>query len=71
MRETGRGTGQGIEKRDGKTIEPAATILDASGGKFTFDFVAFAPTGDITIEFAGRLHTRTCLVEHQVLTMLR
>ncbi len=60
-----------VVKRDGKTIEPAAKVLDASGGKFTFDFVAFAPTGDITIEFAGRLHTRTCLVEHQVLTMLR
>lgn len=71
MRETGRGTGQGIEKRDGKTIEPAAKVLDASGGRFTFDFVAFAPTGDITIEFAGRLHTQTCLVEHQVLTMFR
>ena len=60
-----------IVKRDGKTIEPAARALDGSGGTFTFDFAAFAPTGDITIEFAGRLHTQTCLVEQQVLTMFR
>ena len=60
-----------VVKRDGRTIEPAAKALDASGGKFTFDFAAFAPTGDITIEFAGRLRTQTCLVEQQVLTMFR
>lgn len=60
-----------VVKRDGKTIEPAAKALDASSGTFTFDFAAFAPTSDITIEFAGRLHTQTCLVEQQVLTMFR
>src|SRR3954454_25337199 len=31
-------------KRGGKTIEPLARALDATGGKFTFDFPAFAPT---------------------------
>ena len=57
--------------RGGKTIEPAARALDATGGKFTFDFAAFAPTGDITIELAGRLRTHTCLVEQPVLTKFR
>ena len=58
-------------KRGGKTIEPAATALDATGGKFTFDFPAFAPTADITIALTGRLRTHTCLVGQPVLTMFR
>jgi hypothetical protein len=60
-----------VIKRGGKTIEPAAKALDAGGGKFTFDFAAFAPTSDITIEVAGRLRTNTCLVEQPVLTLFR
>ena len=58
-------------KRGGKTIEPLARALDATGGKFTFDFPAFAPTADITIEVAGRLRARSCSVEQRVLTMFR
>jgi hypothetical protein len=57
--------------RGGKTIEPIARALDTSGGKFTFDFTAFAPTADITIEVAGTPRTRTCLVSQRVLTMFR
>lgn len=60
-----------VIKRDGKAIEPVAKALDATGGKFTFDFAAFAPTGDITIEVAGGLRTRGCLVAQPVLTMFR
>jgi len=57
--------------RDGKTVTPDAQALDTPGGSFTFGFAAFAPTGDITIELAGRLRTHTCLVEQAVLTMFR
>jgi hypothetical protein len=60
-----------VIKRGSKTIEPAAQALDATGGKFTFDFAAFAPTGDITIELVGRLRTHTCSVQQPVLTMFR
>ena len=60
-----------VIKRDGKAIEPVAKALDATGGKFTFDFAAFAPTGDITIEVAGGLRTRGCFVAQPVLTMFR
>ena len=60
-----------LVKRGGKTIEPTAKAVDASGGKFTFDFTAFAPTSDITIELAGRLRTLTCSVEQPVLTLFR
>jgi hypothetical protein len=58
-------------KRSGKTIEPLARALEASGGKFTFDFAAFAPTADITIEVAGKVRSRTCTVEQSVLTKFR
>ena len=57
--------------RGGKTIEPAARALDVTGGKFTFDFQAFAPTADITIEVAGRARTQRCSVEQAVLTRFR
>jgi hypothetical protein len=60
-----------LVKRGGKTIEPTAKAVDASGGKFTFDFTAFAPTADITIELAGRLRTLTCSIEQPVLTLFR
>ena len=60
-----------VVKRGGKTIEPTARAVDASGGKFTFDFTAFAPTSDITIQLAGRLRTLTCSVEQPVLTLFR
>jgi hypothetical protein len=58
-------------KRGGKTIEPTARALDATGGKFTFDFAPFVPTAGITIEVAGALRTRTCTVGQAVLTAFR
>jgi hypothetical protein len=60
-----------VIKRGGKTIEPVARALEATGGKFTFDFAPFAPTSDITIEVAGKTRTRTCTVEESVLKMFR
>lgn len=60
-----------VIKRAGKTIEPTARAVDASGGKFTFDFAPFAPTADITIDMIGRLRTQSCTVEQSVLTQLR
>jgi len=58
-------------KRGGKTFEPAARALEATGGKFTFDFAPFAPTADISIQVAGSVRTRTCTVEQSVLKMFR
>ena len=60
-----------VVTRDGKTVKPDAQALDAPGGTFTFDFAAFAPTSDITIELAGRLRTHTCRVDQAVLAMFR
>lgn len=60
-----------VIRRDGKTVKPDAQALDTPGGTFTFDFAAFAPTSDISIELAGRLRTHTCTVDQPVLAMFR
>ena len=58
-------------KRGGGIVEPATQSVDAAGGRFIFDFAAFAPTGDVTIELVGQKATRTCLVNQAVLKTLR
>jgi hypothetical protein len=60
-----------VIKRQGKTIEPTARALEATGGKFTFDFAPFAPTADITVEVAGKTGTRTCTIDQSVLKIFR
>jgi hypothetical protein len=58
-------------KRGSATVKPATQSVDATGGRFIFDFAAFAPTSDITIELTGRAATRTCTVEQAVLKAFR
>src|SRR5262245_30712633 len=58
-------------KRGGKELNPATQSVDSSGGRFIYDFAAFAPTEDITIDFIGRTRTQSCLIEQAVLTKLR
>jgi hypothetical protein len=59
-------------KRSARVTKPATQSLDdAGGGRFIFDFSAFAPTSDITIELDGRGGTRTCLIEQPVLMHFR
>jgi hypothetical protein len=59
-------------KRGGAAVKPITQSLESNGGgKFTFDFPAFAPTSNITIEFAGRVRTLTCAVDKSVLALFR
>jgi hypothetical protein len=57
--------------RGGRPVPPVTRTLDGGGGTFIFDFPAFAPTANITIELAGRTRTHTCLVERSVLARMR
>jgi len=57
--------------RGGAAIKPVSQSLDGGGGKFTFDFPAFAPTADLTLELAGRARTQTCRIPQAVLTKFR
>ena len=58
-------------KRAGATVKPATQSVDAAGGRFIFDFAAFAPTSDVTIELTGRAATRSCKVDQAVLKAFR
>ena len=60
-----------VIKRGGSVVQPASQMLDAGGGTFIFDFAAFAPTANITIELAGRAGTRTCLIDRSTLGRFR
>jgi hypothetical protein len=57
--------------RGGRVVQPATRTLDGGGGTFIFDFAAFAPTSNITIELAGRSRTISCVVERSVLGRFR
>jgi hypothetical protein len=58
-------------KRGGRVVQPATRSVDENGGRFIFDFAAFAPTEDITIDLVGRARTQSCVVERAVLTQFR
>jgi len=57
--------------RGERIVKPVTQSLEAGGGKFIFDFSAFAPTEDITLQLAGRSRTLTCTIGKPVLTLLR
>jgi hypothetical protein len=58
--------------RGGTIVKPATQSLETGGGgKFIFDFSAFAPTADITLELAGRARTLTCAIPQSVLILFR
>ncbi len=63
--------GSVVIRRGGTVVKPATQSLDAGGGRFIFDFAAFAPTADISIDMIGSARTRSCAVDQSVLTLFR
>jgi hypothetical protein len=58
--------------RGGRAVKPVTQSLESGGGgKFIFDFPAFAPTEDVMLELAGRARTLTCAIDKSVLALLR
>jgi len=60
-----------VLKRGGRTIAPVSRTMMDGGGRFTFDFPAFAATANITLEFVGKTKTISCLIEQPVLAQFR
>ena len=60
-----------VLKRGGRAVAPVDRSVNESGGRFTFDFPAFAATADVTLDLVGRAKTVSCLIEKSVLTLLR
>jgi hypothetical protein len=57
--------------RGEQTIKPVSQSIDAGVGTFIFDFAPFAPTGDISLEMAGKTRTVSCAIDRSVLSALR
>lgn len=60
-----------VVRRGSRVVKPATESHEGGGGRFIFDFAAFAPTADTTIEMIGRRRTITCLLDRTVLRQLR
>jgi len=58
-------------KRGGRAVAPVARTLMDGGGRFTFDFPAFATTGSVTLELVGKTKTISCLIDQPVLAQFR
>jgi hypothetical protein len=58
-------------KRGQSTLKPLSQSLDSGVGNFIFDFPAFAPTSDITMEMIGKARTQSCVIEQPVLARFR
>ena len=60
-----------VIRRGGTALKPATQSVDDNGGRFIFDYAAFAPTADITIDFVGRAATQSCSVDRATLARFR
>jgi len=58
-------------KRGEQTIRPVSQSVEAGVGTFIFDFAPFAPTGDISLEMAGKMRTVSCAIDKTVLSSMR
>jgi hypothetical protein len=60
-----------VLKRGGRTIAPVSRTNMDGGGRFTFDFPAFAASANVTLELVGKNRTISCLIEQPVLAQFR
>ena len=60
-----------VVKRSGKAQMPLERSLASGGGRFTFDYPAFAPTATVTLELVGKERTLTCALPPSLLRQLR
>lgn len=58
-------------KRGSVVVEPTSRSFAGGGGRFTFDFPAFAPTATVTLDLAGRARTHSCTIDRSVLAQFR
>ncbi len=60
-----------VLKRGGRSIPSVDRSLANGGGRFTFDFPAFAPTGTITLDLVGKARTISCVIDQTTLKSFR
>lgn len=60
-----------LVKRGGKPAMAMERSLADGGGRFTFDYPAFAPTAAVTLELVGKERTLSCVIPPAVLRQMR
>ena len=60
-----------VVKRAGKPAMPMERSLAGGGGRFVFDYPAFAPTAPVTLELVGKQRTVSCVIAPSMLRQLR
>lgn len=60
-----------LVKRGGKPVMPMERSISGGGGRFTFDYPAFAPASAVTLEMVGKERTLSCVLSPAVLRQLR
>lgn len=60
-----------VLKRGGKPVAPVERSVSGGGGRFTFDYAAWAPTGTVTLDLVGKARTVSCVIEPAVLQQFR
>jgi hypothetical protein len=60
-----------VLKRGEKPVAPFDRSVNDGGGRFTFDYPAFAATADVTLDVVGRAKTISCLIDKAALTRFR
>jgi hypothetical protein len=60
-----------VLKRGGRAIAPVDRSTDGGGGRFTFDYPAFAANGTVTLDLVGQSKTISCVIDRPVLLQLR
>lgn len=58
-------------KRGGKPVTAIERSIADGGGRFTFDYPAFAATAAVTLELVGQQRTISCVMAPAVLRQLR
>jgi hypothetical protein len=60
-----------VVKHGGRTMTPLDRSASAEGGRFTFDYPAFAPSAEVTFELVGQSNTISCRISREVLRTFR
>jgi hypothetical protein len=60
-----------VVKRAGKPAPAVERSIAAGGGRFTFDYPAFAPTATVTLDLLGKERTLSCVIPPPILRQLR
>jgi hypothetical protein len=60
-----------VLKRGGRVNAPVSRTMMDGGGRFTFDFPAFAANGSITLDLVGKSKTISCVIDQPVLAQFR